>query len=486
MSKIVLLSLFMLTGFLGYSQMKNGGFESRNTAYPDSLAGWSFKGKPGFKMNLDNKIKFEGNFSLKVSGDKIDDGQFQSFSQEIAVEGSRVQRKLISCYIKTADVMAKIGVWCQVWDEKDKVIGFESFDTQHTVVHGTTDWKKYTLPITVLEGAKKLVVGGFLMGNGLVWFDDFHLEEAQTMSIQPSTEVVKYIDEFNGVIKKNSIYKDSLDWKRINRDIAALSNGLQTISDTRVLTDYMIRELRKVGDNHSFIQNKTQTQTSVTGASPEKPISKLLENGIGYIMVPGFSSAHYPSILEFATTIQNQIKKLDEENDIKGWIVDLRTNTGGNMHPMIAGLGPLLREGDLGYFISGERNREKRQRWYYKEGREGIEKGTNVRVNSYYKLKDSKNKIAVLIGNRTCSSGEMTAISFIGANNTRLFGEPSGGYVTSNSMFWLSDGATLLLATGFVSDTNKKIYWKRIIPDVMVKSDSDTDLILKAAEEWLH
>lgn len=483
MFKFVLLCLCMLTGFLGYGQMKNTGFESRNTAYPDSLPGWYFKTKPGFKVSLEDKVKFEGNFSLKVSGDKVDGGQFQPFSQEIIVEGSRVQKKSVSCYIKTTDVMTKIGVWCQVWDEKDKVIGFESFDTQNIVIQGTTDWKKYTLTITALEGAKKIVVAGFLMGNGLAWFDDFQVEELQTMSIPPSADVVKYIHEFNGFIKKKSIYKDSLDWKRINRDIAALSNGLQTVSDTRVLTDYMIRELRKVGDNHSFIQNKTQTQTSATGASPEKPISKLLENGIGYIMVPGFSSAHYPSILEFATTIQSQIKKLDEENDIKGWIVDLRTNTGGNMHPMIAGLGPLLREGDLGYFIKED---GKRQRWYYEEGREGIEKGTNVRVNPCYKLKNNKNKIAVLIGNRTCSSGEMMAISFIGAQNTRLFGEPSGGYVTSNSMFWLADGATLLLATGFVSDTNKKIYSKKIIPDVMVKSDSDTDLVLKAAEEWLH
>ena len=34
-----------------------------------------------------------------------------------------------------------------------------------------------------------------------------------------------------------------------------------------------------------------------------------------------------------------------------GWIVDLRGNTGGNMWPMVAGVGPVLGNGVAGFFV---------------------------------------------------------------------------------------------------------------------------------------
>ena len=48
--------------------------------------------------------------------------------------------------------------------------------------------------------------------------------------------------------------------------------------------------------------------------------------------------------------IQDQIKIMDHPYNI-GWIVDLRGNGGGNMWPMLAGIGPILGEGIAGYFI---------------------------------------------------------------------------------------------------------------------------------------
>ena len=43
----------------------------------------------------------------------------------------------------------------------------------------------------------------------------------------------------------------------------------------------------------------------------------------------------------FAISIENQIRAADAP-DLAGWIVDLRGNTGGNMWPMIAGVGSTL------------------------------------------------------------------------------------------------------------------------------------------------
>ncbi|ATP55628.1 hypothetical protein CPT03_03665 [Pedobacter ginsengisoli] len=67
--------------------------------------------------------------------------------------------------------------------------------------------------------------------------------------------------------------------------------------------------------------------------------------------------------------------------------------------------------------------KEQKNNWYYAKGKCGVGKGVPLTVPNPYKIKNKNTKIAVLIGPRTSSSGEMTAISFIGKKTTRLFGE---------------------------------------------------------------
>jgi len=92
-----------------------------------------------------------------------------------------------------------------------------------------------------------------------------------------------------------------------------------------------------------------------------------------------------------------------------------------------------------------------------------------------------------LIDSKTASSGEMTAISFIGLPNVKVFGQPSAGYVTANATIHLSDGTQLNLATSNVADRTHKIYSDKIIPDVIVniQTDSTIDETLGASKKWL-
>ena len=90
-----------------------------------------------------------------------------------------------------------------------------------------------------------------------------------------------------------------------------------------------------------------------------------------------------------------------------------------------------------------------------------------------------------MIGEETSSSGEMTTISFIGKNNTKLFGQPSGGYTTANQGFKLSDGSYIYLATSYTADRNSKKYLSKIIPDIIVQNDNSFDNCLETASKWL-
>lgn len=177
----------------------------------------------------------------------------------------------------------------------------------------------------------------------------------------------------------------------------------------------------------------------------------------------------------FSGKIQALIRDLDTGNNIKGWIVDLRGNTGGNMWPMLAGLAPLTGAGPLGYFVRNAAGKEMKNVW----------NGAHVKVENPYTLQKPDTKVAVLIGPRTSSSGEMTTVAFIGRSNTRLFGQATGGFTTANRTFALSDGSNLLLASSYIADRNHGKYLSKISPDETVEPVPGVDAAVKAAEKWL-
>lgn len=146
------------------------------------------------------------------------------------------------------------------------------------------------------------------------------------------------------------------------------------------------------------------------------------------------------------------------------------------MHPMITGLQPLLGEGIYGYFIFPRRTVKKTIPLYVWRGK-GEEQPAVKR----------QQRVAVLIDSLTGSSGEMVALSFKGRSNTKFFGQPSAGYTTTNQDFKLSDGAYLLLATGYMADKNRHTYLPNIAPDVVVEyvPANAQDETLEAARKWL-
>ena len=179
----------------------------------------------------------------------------------------------------------------------------------------------------------------------------------------------------------------------------------------------------------------------------------------------------------FRDTIQQLIKKLDTEYEITGWVVDLRGNTGGNMWPMVAGLNALIKDGTAGYWVNANNKRDK----WYSNGRNFMGTG------KFYKIKTLSAPIAVLIDSSTASSGEMTAISFIGLRNVKTFGQPSAGYTTSNGTYRLSSGVILQLANAYAADRKKNIYKERIYPNVYIKENTKTaDDTVEAALEWVE
>lgn len=292
------------------------------------------------------------------------------------------------------------------------------------------------------------------------------------------------VSEVSDIIKSKSLFSDSLNWNQINDSLTLLPFGKDDSTNNLLIFKFFTNKLRKAGDRHSFFLTQAQIKSFVKkNPEPREPEGKYLGNGIGLIKVPHYALFTSPNLTQqdFANDIRSQIKKIDSQIEIKSWIADLRGNNGGDMWPMLGGLNALITDGIVGYFV-GNKN-QKEIAWESINGEIGF---TNKIIDTY-KVKKISKKIAILIDSKTASSGEMTAISFIGLANVKVFGQPSAGYVTANATINLSDGTQLNLATSNVADRTHKIYSGKIIPDVIVNTqpNSNIDETLETAKKWL-
>jgi len=162
------------------------------------------------------------------------------------------------------------------------------------------------------------------------------------------------------------------------------------------------------------------------------------------------------------------------------------------MWPMLAGIGAVLGEGDLGAFESPNGDREA---WFDNAGKAGTRPPQGPEnISAYIEQPPFALPglpwVAVLFDRGTASSGEAVAISFAGRPRERSFGEHTAGFSTSNQMYPLSDGATLFLCVGIEADRTGRHYPDGLDPDVKLPAPTarpaeGQDALLQAAEDWI-
>ena len=280
-------------------------------------------------------------------------------------------------------------------------------------------------------------------------------------------DLQKLIEEIEGLIRKYGLYKDSINWKQTYDQINRLRFTDADSTNHRLILDIFTQNLRNAGDKHSYFSKPAPSKSSNNRGYNTKPKALYLGSGIGLIKVPLCLNDQKAKDIRYANTIREQIRKIDSRNEISDWIIDLRGNIGGNMWPMLAGLNALIEDGTVGYFINPASKTE--QPW---PSYNGILQLPNAKINNY-KIKVPQIKLAILIDSMTASSGEMTAVSFLGMSNVKIFGQPSAGYTTANTTYYLSDGTMFNLATSYIADRTRKAYRDKIIPDYLLRGHGD-------------
>ena len=290
-------------------------------------------------------------------------------------------------------------------------------------------------------------------------------------------EVEVFLEEVLDLMQNNSINRNDINWSEFRNQVRARASDAQSLTQ---IEPALILALQLLGDNHSSILKENGDRISASTAnceSVELETVSVPEN-IGYLRVPFYSNGTSQENTNFAVDLQNQIREQDNAG-LNGWIVDLRGNTGGNMWPMLAGVGPILGEGTVGYFIGPDNSDLS---WSYNNGASVLGQNAIVRVPPVYELINPDPKVAVLLDNGVRSSGEAIAIAFIGRENTRSFGMATCGLSTANRGFPLSDGSVLLLTTDYMADRDRNLYGFPIEPEVEASNDNIIELAIDYIE----
>jgi carboxyl-terminal processing protease len=302
----------------------------------------------------------------------------------------------------------------------------------------------------------------FLLLSSACYSQTITEKEAQTLS-----------KEILSCLKKNSIFRDSLNFESIQKDFDQHIDSFHTYNKVGY---YYMNLLRKVGDKHSFHITKSAIDSFSNKQKENLGFSyKLLEGNIGYLNIPGFFSTENNVKNDFANKVYAAIREMDSHSAIQGWVVDIRNDNGGDMWPMVSGLQLLIGPEVPGYFMNA--NAKKPEEWK-------INSLYNITIKETYQLKDPATKIAVLYGKQTASSGESTAICFVGKPNVKSFGNITAGFTTGNKVFYLGGDNIFVVASSYAMDRNKKMYTGSITPDVLIEN-TDNDNVLQQAVKWL-
>lgn len=273
--------------------------------------------------------------------------------------------------------------------------------------------------------------------------------------------IKKYIDNFNFTFDYNKNDSEDIFYEKIQNFI-------------KKYHDHSFIIQKKLNSDNGIYKNPiSYNNSNIFRKLPEFK----LKNNIGIIKFFGFvmlGDGDYINPIDrndrdkIIETVNNKLDDWLNNKKIKGLIIDFREHNGGSFVPIALSFGK--------YFDTLFRfYQNSLSPWAtYKDGK-----------LVYTKFKSNKNyfriPIAIIIGENTCSSGEISAAIFYGKSNIKFFGKPSCGALSINEGHNINENLTVILTTALYQTTDKKIHYdEKLYPDI------DTKNPIKEAIKWIH
>ncbi len=176
--------------------------------------------------------------------------------------------------------------------------------------------------------------------------------------------------------------------------------------------------------------------------------SKILENNIGYIRLTAFNE-------NSGKQIKRKLNEFNDNEKIKGFILDLRNNPGGLLSQAIKISDFFLSSGEI--VSTKSRQESENRKWFAKDG--DILNGKTL---------------VVLINNGSASASEIVAGALKDHKRAILVGENSYGKGSVQSIIPLKNkGAIRLTISKYYLPSGKSISEVGVTPDIVVGEETD-------------
>ncbi|UQB68163.1 S41 family peptidase [Epilithonimonas zeae] len=303
----------------------------------------------------------------------------------------------------------------------------------------------------------------------------FQISYSQTFK---NDSVKQFIDKSFTLIQSHSINVEDLE--KIKSDLYSKSENLSSVDELVPLYEDVFQKLndhhgglkykgktygwqKPLVSNNSYLKEKIKTEKTVH--------SKVIDKKYGYIRIPGNNDFSFKKVDSLADDIVSHINAVNS-NKIKGWIIDLRLNTGGNMYPILLGLKNFIGRNLVFGGFKDAKNQPSGKWEIYQDKMliDGVELEHKKALE--YPIREAI-PVIILTSCYTASAGEMTAISFVGRKKTFIVGEPTANYTTAVQGFKINNIAGINLSTDYVIDRNQKVYKNNVIPDFEIIGGDD-------------
>jgi len=190
-------------------------------------------------------------------------------------------------------------------------------------------------------------------------------------------------------------------------------------------------------------------------------ISKLIDNEIGYLRLRAFNE-------NSSNQLKGEISKLEKNNKLVGYILDLRNNPGGLLSQAVRISDFFLDDGEI-VSTRGRKSRENRKFF--------AKKGDRIKGKP----------LIVLINNGSASAAEIVAGALQDQKRAVLLGEATYGKGSVQSIIPLRNrGAIRLTISKYYLPSGKSISEVGVTPDIRVEAEDEEFLINTITDNQLN
>lgn len=290
-----------------------------------------------------------------------------------------------------------------------------------------------------------------------------------------SAEVAHFADVAVAYME-NGLYAEGPTWE-VKRDEAVVElYQAASVEDTYPVLEDLVVE---AGGLHSAFLTPADVARSSAAFDSEAeftlPTVQHVSVGISTLALPAFNGAEPAAVARYQEAALSAVASFRAETSC-GWIVDMRSNGGGNAFPMLSAVAPFLSDGP----VFGFRDRDSHTQWI------SVSNG-NLLADMAMVSPPTPNfsvdqPVAILTNRATASAAETVVVAFSGQPQTAQFGTPTAGLTTSNETYALSDGAALVVSTTYYENRIGEIFDGPISPN----SNLGAWETVEAAVTWLE